>query len=83
MTSRQLPLFTGAAAARRARAGRNVRMAERLDRVAREAEREAAECRRAGDLVGMRAARERALGAARAAGLLRAGPSGVAGLLAS
>jgi len=58
-------------------------MAERLDLVAQEAQREAAACRRAGDLVGMRAARERARGAARAAELLRAGPSGVAGLLAS
>jgi hypothetical protein len=83
----QLLLFPGAGAPRRqARAGgprprradRRARMAERLDELAALAEREAAECRRAHDMVGARAARDRALGARRAAELLRAGPAGVA-----
>jgi len=65
------------------RLGRNARMAERLDRIADEAEREAVYSRRAGDTVGARAARDRAADARRAAALLRAGPAGVGRLLAS
>ncbi len=58
-------------------------MAERLDRIAEEAEREAVHARRAGDTIGARAARDRAADARRAAALLRAGPAGVGKLLAS
>ncbi|MGD9694113.1 MAG: hypothetical protein AB7V42_00445 [Thermoleophilia bacterium] len=60
---------------------RSARMAARLDALARAAERDARECRLAGDVVGFRAARDRAVGARRAAQLLRAGPSGVAEVL--
>lgn len=56
-------------------------MAERLDALAEAADREAAESRRAGDVVSFREARDRAQGARRAAELLRAGPAGVAGVL--
>lgn len=74
----------GGPAARAARAeGRNARMAARLERLARAAEREAVHRRRAGDAVGEREARDRAADAHRAAALLRAGPAGVARLLAS
>ena len=58
-------------------------MAERLDRIADEAEREAVYSRRAGDTVGARAALDRAADARKAAALLRAGPAGVGKLLAS
>lgn len=57
------------------------RKAERLDQMARAAEREMAESYRAGDMLGAGAARDRALGARRAAELLRAGPRGVADVL--
>jgi hypothetical protein len=66
-----------------ARLGRNARMAERLDRIADQAERDAVASRRAGDAVAARAARDRAADARRAAALLRAGPAGVGKLLAS
>lgn len=85
----QLPLFTGAGgsgASRRRRSerlGRNARMALRLDELAEQADAEAEECRRAGDEVGVRRARERARDARRSAAVLRAGPPGVADLLAS
>jgi len=66
----------------RARArSRSARMAQRLDELAEAAERQMAESRRAGDAVGFREARDRALGARRAAELLRAGPQGVAEVL--
>jgi hypothetical protein len=75
---------TGATPRQRpARLGRNARMAERLDRIADEAEREAVYSRRAGDAVGARAALDRAADARKAAALLRAGPAGVGKLLAS
>ena len=66
---------------RRPPASRAARMAERLDDLAAVAEREMAESHRAGDMMGASAARDRALGARRAAELLRAGPRGVADVL--
>jgi hypothetical protein len=60
---------------------RSARKAARLDELAQEAERQMAESRRAGDAVGFREAKDRALGARRAAELLRAGPAGVADVL--
>ena len=57
------------------------RKAERLEQMARAAEREMVESYRAGDMPGAAAARDRALGARRAAELLRAGPGGVADVL--
>ena len=94
-TQGQLILFPGAETAgaaparrrppppgrRRRPASRSARMAERLDELAAAAEREMAESHRAGDVPGASAARERALGARRAAELLRAGPRGVAEVL--
>jgi hypothetical protein len=62
---------------------RNARMAARMDLLARDAAREAAMCRRAGDVAGAREAGDRAAGARRAAALLRAGPGGVGEVLAS
>lgn len=56
---------------------RNGRMADRLEAASELAEQEAEECRRAGDWPGVAAARERARSSARAAALLRGGPSGV------
>ncbi len=90
-TPGQLILFPGADAPaatgspgsrpRRRAATAVARKAERLDQMARAAEREMAESYRAGDMVGAGAARDRALGARRAAELLRAGPRGVAEVL--
>lgn len=86
-TRGQLILFPGATGAMRGREavrpprrrrGPSERKAEKLDRLAEEAERELAEAWRAGDAVAARAAHERARGARRAAQLLRAGPAGVA-----
>ena len=89
----QLILFPGAEAAsapegrrsapraRRRALGPSARKAERLDQMAAAAEREMAESYRAGDMPGAHAARDRALGARRAAELLRAGPRGVADVL--
>ena len=87
----QLILFPGVEAPSRARpaprrrrrrpASRSARMAERLDELAAAAERAMAESHRAGDTLGANAARDRALGARRAAELLRAGPRGVADVL--
>ncbi len=71
----------GAPRRRRLPASRSARMAERLDDLAAAAEREMAESHRAGDMMGASAARDRALGARRAAELLRAGPRGVADVL--
>lgn len=65
------------------RLGRNARMALRLDDMALQSDREAEECRRAGDQIGERRAREQARDARRSAMLLRAGPEGVARVLAS
>lgn len=88
----QLTLFVGQtdpprapapARAPRRRLGRNARMAVRLDDLARRADFEAEECRVAGDQIGERRAREQARDARRSAELLRAGPAGVARLLAS
>ena len=67
----------------RTRMGRNERMAERLDRIALQAERDAAAAVMAHDDVTARDMLERAQAARRAASLLRAGPSGVRELLAS
>lgn len=61
--------------------GGRPRMIERLDGLADQAEREAREYRRAGDLMRARAARDRAVGARRAAQILRAGPDGVAQII--
>lgn len=58
-------------------------MAARLDGLAREADRDAHACRRAGDVVGESEARDRAADSRRAAALLRGGPAGVGRLLAS
>ena len=58
-------------------------MAERLDGIAIEAQRDAAEAVMAHDEVCAREALERASAARRAAALLRAGPSGVRDLMAS
>lgn len=82
-TSAGIPARTRPAPARRRRrpASRSARMAERLDDMAAAAEREMAESLRAGDMLGANAARDRALGARRAAELLRAGPLGVADVL--
>lgn len=82
----QLILFPGAEprqapVVRAPRPTRTQRKAEQLDRIAEEAERELAECFRAGDAVSAKAAHERARGARRAAQILRAGPAGVAELL--
>ena len=85
----QLILFPGAptpptppaAPARPRRPGPAARKAAQLDRIAEAAERELTESWRAGDVVGARAAHERARGARRAAQLLRAGPAGVARVL--
>ena len=85
----QLALFvapgggTAPRSGRPPRLGRNARMALRLEELAAEADREAEECRRAGDLLGQRRARERARDARRSAHVLRTGPRGVADLLAS
>jgi hypothetical protein len=65
------------------RPGGRPRMIARLESLAETAEREARDCRRAGDMVGARAARDRAVGARRAAEILRAGPDGVATILNS
>ena len=61
--------------------GGRPRMIDRLEGLAEAAEREARACRRAGDMMNYRAARDRAVGARRAAQLLRAGPGGIASLL--
>ncbi len=63
--------------------GRNERMAERLDRIAVQAERDAADAVMAHDDVVARDMLERASSARKAASLLRAGPAGVRDLLAS
>lgn len=81
----QMRLFAieGGARPRRRRTGRNARMADRLDQIAVVAEREEAAARRQGSDVDARRARERAQDARRAAAMLRAGPQGVGGVLAS
>ena len=84
----QMALFTGQGAGpaprpRRARLGRNARMALRLEEMAVQADMEAEMCRRSGDQLGQRRARERARDARRSAQILRAGPAGVARVLAS
>ncbi len=75
-----------APAARRQRGprqGRNLRMAERLDRIATEAQRDAFEAVMAHDDVHAREHLDRASAARKAAALLRAGPTGVRDLMAS
>ncbi len=67
----------------RTRMGRNERMAERLDVIALEAQRDAAAAVMAHDDVTAREMLDRASAARKAASLLRAGPSGVRDLLAS
>lgn len=74
--------------ARRRRTGRGnresgsrLRMAERLESLAEAAEREMRECRRAGDRMRERDARDRAAGARRAAQILRAAPGGIADII--
>ena len=68
---------------RASRQGRNLRMAERLDQIAIEAQRDAAQAVMAHDDVTAREYLDRASAARKAAALLRAGPSGVRELLAS
>ena len=68
---------------RPSRRGRNLRMAERLDQIAIEAQRDAAQAVMAPDDVTAREDLDRASAARKAAALLRAGPSGVRELLAS
>ena len=88
-TNGQLILFpgvTGAAAppqapAARRRPTRVERKVAELERIAETAEREMADSFRRGDAVSAKAAHDRARGARRAAEILRAGPSGVAGVL--
>jgi hypothetical protein len=58
-------------------------MAERLDRAAQAADREARYATSRGDHTGARIAADRAADARRAARLLRAGPTGIRELLAS
>lgn len=86
-TGGQLLLFPGGGSAwqggRPRRGGRNRRMAQHLDAIAAQAERQAAAARRAGDRIEAHRATERAHDARRAAALLRAGPEGVGRLLAS
>lgn len=80
----QLTLFRGSRPAHRAAGGgRNARMALRLDRMADEAEVEAERLRSVGDELGERRERERARDARRSATILRAGPGGVARVMAS
>ncbi|MFN8110557.1 MAG: hypothetical protein U0Y82_12045 [Thermoleophilia bacterium] len=83
----QLTLFIGGrpdpAPRATRRLGRNARMALQLDRMADDAELQAERLRAHGDQVGERRERERARDARRSAALLRAGPGGVARLLAS
>lgn len=67
----------------RTRMGRNERMAQRLDAIAIQADRDAAAAVMAHDDVTAREMLERSKAARRAASLLRAGPSGVRDLLAS
>ena len=67
----------------RTRMGRNERMAERLDMIAIQADRDAAAAVMAHDDMTARDMLERAGAARKAASLLRAGPSGVRDLLAS
>lgn len=57
--------------------GRNARIADRTERIARSAAEEAREHLRAGDAAGAREAWDRATAARRAAHVLRVGPSGV------
>ena len=68
---------------RTSRQGRNVRMAERLDQIAIDAQRDAAQAVMAHDDVTARELLDRASAARKAAALLRAGPSGVREMLAS
>lgn len=84
----QLTLFvtdaTSPAAPRRRRGvSRSERMALRVDELAWRAEREAEQCRLAGDAAGERRAREHARDARRSAQILRAGPEGVAAIMAA
>ncbi len=68
---------------RASRQGRNLRMAERLDQIAIETQRNAAEAVMAHDDISAREFLDRASAARKAAALLRAGPSGVRDLMAS
>lgn len=70
---------------RRPRPGANpggrTRMIERVETLAERAEREERSCRRHGDMLGARAAHDRAIGARRAAQILRAGPGNIGALI--
>lgn len=80
----QLTLFRGQRPAPSgSRRGRNARMALRLDQMADIAEAEAERLRGLGDELGERRAREQVRDARRSAAILRAGPTGVARLMAS
>jgi hypothetical protein len=89
-THGQLILFPGvseapapapAAPPRRRRLTRVERKVAELERIAEAAEREVSDSFRRGDAISARAAHDRARGARRAAEILRAGPSGVAGVI--
>lgn len=81
----QMALFvqTPRPAPRRRKMSRNERMADRLDQLARDWDEQADEARATGDQLSERRLREQAGDARRSAQLLRAGPGGAAGLLAS
>jgi hypothetical protein len=82
----QLRLFSGGGSGRARRGprpARNIRMAERLELIARRLEREAGQLVLDGDEDGARESLRRARDAWRAAALLRAGSDGVADVLAS
>ncbi|HET6691752.1 MAG TPA: hypothetical protein VFG74_12905 [Miltoncostaeaceae bacterium] len=89
-THGQLILFPGVSgaaapapgpAARRRRPTRVERKVAELERIAEAAEREMSDSFRRGDPISAKAAHDRARGARRAAEILRAGPSGVAGVI--
>lgn len=81
----QMTLFApgGQPRPQRPPAGRNARMALRLEQLADDWEDQADEARTAGDQVTERRMREQARDARRSAALLRAGPGGSSRLLAS
>jgi len=83
--SEQMSLFahTTRPAPTRRKMSRNERMALRLDELASDWDDQAAEAHAAGDQLSERRLREQARDARRSAQVLRAGPGGAAGLLAS
>lgn len=84
-TGEQMALFahTARPAPTRRKMSRNERMALRLDELASDWDDQAADAHAGGDQLSERRLREQARDARRSAQLLRAGPGGAAGLLAS